>query len=215
MDSEVARGKFPHGWHRTFYTLWLGAFITGMGYSMTMPFISLFIAELGNFTRFHLNFTFCLSFIFFYCLDRNPCRLIVWKMKLTRRDTAKSNAFDCILFCERKTGTITGGEIRLVLFRQTAMNNWSHRMQDKLTGKIKGRGYLRLSGFLFAPLSVPNLCTGCPQPDSRKGVDRIVNTAVIRAEAAQQPAVCSIDDRITLQRGNIPLPKIKRILNRC
>ena len=36
MDSEVARGKFPHGWHRTFYTLWLGAFITGMGYSMTM-----------------------------------------------------------------------------------------------------------------------------------------------------------------------------------
>ena len=52
MDSEVARGKFPHGWHRTFYTLWLGAFITGMGYSMTMPFISLFIAELGNFTRF-------------------------------------------------------------------------------------------------------------------------------------------------------------------
>ena len=46
MDSEVARGKFPHGWHRTFYTLWLGAFITGMGYSMTMPFISLFIADL-------------------------------------------------------------------------------------------------------------------------------------------------------------------------
>ena len=62
MDSEVARGKFPHGWHRTFYTLWLGAFITGMGYSMTMPFISLFIAELGNFTRFQLNIYSGLAF---------------------------------------------------------------------------------------------------------------------------------------------------------
>ena len=62
MDSEVARGKFPHGWHRTFYTLWLGAFITGMGYSMTMPFISLFIAELGSFTRFQLNIYSGLAF---------------------------------------------------------------------------------------------------------------------------------------------------------
>lgn len=62
MDSEVARGKFPHGWHRTFYTLWLGAFITGMGYSMTMPFISLFIAELGNFTCFQLNIYSGLAF---------------------------------------------------------------------------------------------------------------------------------------------------------
>lgn len=42
-------------WHKTFYTLWLGAFITGMGYSMTMPFVALFINELGNFSRFQLN----------------------------------------------------------------------------------------------------------------------------------------------------------------
>lgn len=42
-------------WHKTFYTLWPGAFITGMGYSMTMPFVALFINELGNFSRFQLN----------------------------------------------------------------------------------------------------------------------------------------------------------------
>lgn len=62
MDSPAATGKFPRGWHRTFYTLWMGAFITGMGYSMTMPFISLFINELGHFSRFQLNFYSGLAF---------------------------------------------------------------------------------------------------------------------------------------------------------
>lgn len=62
MDSAVAAGKFPHGWHRTFYTLWLGAFITGMGYSMTMPFISLFINDLGHYSHFQLNFYSGLAF---------------------------------------------------------------------------------------------------------------------------------------------------------
>lgn len=62
MNSPAATGKFPRGWHRTFYTLWLGAFITGMGYSMTMPFISLFINELGHFSRFQLNFYSGLAF---------------------------------------------------------------------------------------------------------------------------------------------------------
>lgn len=52
----------PKGWHKTFYTLWLGCFITGMGYSMTMPFISLFMAELGNYNKFQLNIYSGLAF---------------------------------------------------------------------------------------------------------------------------------------------------------
>lgn len=54
--------QLPKGWHQTFITLWLGCFITGMGYSMTMPFISLFINELGDFTRFELNIYSGLAF---------------------------------------------------------------------------------------------------------------------------------------------------------
>ena len=54
--------QYPQGRHRTFYTLWLGAFITGAGYSMTMPFISLFINELGNFSHFQLNIFSGLAF---------------------------------------------------------------------------------------------------------------------------------------------------------
>lgn len=52
----------PEGWHQTFVTLWIGCFITGMGYSMTMPFLSLFIAELGDFTRFQINIYSGLAF---------------------------------------------------------------------------------------------------------------------------------------------------------
>lgn len=61
-DIAGHNDTFPKGWHQTFYTLWLGCFITGMGYSMTMPFISLFINELGNFSRFQLNIYSGLAF---------------------------------------------------------------------------------------------------------------------------------------------------------
>lgn len=62
MDTIDQQEPLPKGWHKTFYTLWLGCFITGMGYSMTMPFISLFINELGNFSRFELNLYSGLAF---------------------------------------------------------------------------------------------------------------------------------------------------------
>lgn len=57
MDPELS----PQ-WRKTFYSLWLGCFITGMGFSMTMPFVSLFINELGNFSKFQLNFYSGLAF---------------------------------------------------------------------------------------------------------------------------------------------------------
>ena len=62
MEKMGVEEQYPNGWHRTFYTLWLGAFITGAGYSMTMPFISLFISELGNFSHFQLNIYSGLAF---------------------------------------------------------------------------------------------------------------------------------------------------------
>src|SRR5699024_11693883 len=52
----------PNGWHKTFYTLWLGCFITGLGYSMTMPFISLIMAELGHYNKLQLNLYSGLAF---------------------------------------------------------------------------------------------------------------------------------------------------------
>jgi DHA1 family multidrug resistance protein-like MFS transporter len=54
--------RLPAGWHKAFYTLWLGSFITGMGYSMTMPFISLFIADLGHYSKLQINLYSGLAF---------------------------------------------------------------------------------------------------------------------------------------------------------
>lgn len=54
--------KYPKGWHQAFYTLWLGCLITGMGYSMTMPFISLFISDLGHYSKFAVNLYSGLAF---------------------------------------------------------------------------------------------------------------------------------------------------------
>lgn len=58
----IQSNKLPAGWHKAFYTLWLGSFITGMGYSMTMPFISLFIADLGHYSKLQINFYSGLAF---------------------------------------------------------------------------------------------------------------------------------------------------------
>lgn len=57
-----AQEKLPAGWHKAFYTLWLGCFITGMGYSMTMPFVSLFISDLGNYNKLAINLYSGLAF---------------------------------------------------------------------------------------------------------------------------------------------------------
>lgn len=54
--------KLPAGWHKAFATLWLGNLITGMGYSMTMPFVSLFIADLGHYSKFEISMYSGLAF---------------------------------------------------------------------------------------------------------------------------------------------------------
>lgn len=60
--TKTKSAKLPAGWHMAFYTLWLGCFITGMGYSMTMPFISLFISDLGNYSKLQINLYSGLAF---------------------------------------------------------------------------------------------------------------------------------------------------------
>lgn len=62
MADSHSSYQLPKGWHKTFYTLWAGCFITGLGYSMTMPFISLFIEQLGNYSKFQINLYSGLAF---------------------------------------------------------------------------------------------------------------------------------------------------------
>ncbi|MFC6181762.1 MFS transporter [Lactiplantibacillus daowaiensis] len=43
------------GWRRNLAVLWLGTFIAGMGFSEVMPFLSLYVSELGNFSHGQLT----------------------------------------------------------------------------------------------------------------------------------------------------------------
>lgn len=55
--------------------------------------------------------------------------------------------------------------------------------------------------------------TGKPQFYTRKGVNGVVDAAVVRDIAAGHAAVCRIDDGIALERCNIALPEIQSRLN--
>ncbi|MCH3905058.1 MAG: MFS transporter [Lactobacillus sp.] len=62
MNEKNSKIIYPQGWRGAFITLWLGSFITGMGYSMTMPFVSLFMASLGHYSKLQLNLYSGLAF---------------------------------------------------------------------------------------------------------------------------------------------------------
>ena len=42
-------------WQQNMVFLWFGNFMTGMGFSMTMPFLPLYIQTLGHFNAWQLN----------------------------------------------------------------------------------------------------------------------------------------------------------------
>lgn len=58
----MATGKKRPQWQRNLYALWLGNFITGAGASMSLPFLPLFISEMGNFPKWELTLYAGLAF---------------------------------------------------------------------------------------------------------------------------------------------------------
>ena len=54
-------------WQRNLFILWFGVFMTGIGFSEVMPFLSLYVDTLGNFTKSQLTFysglTFSITFL--------------------------------------------------------------------------------------------------------------------------------------------------------
>ncbi|MFD0897170.1 multidrug efflux MFS transporter [Loigolactobacillus binensis] len=49
------RHKRPQ-WQQNLYVLWFGCFMAGMGFSLVLPFMSLYIDTLGHFSHMQLNF---------------------------------------------------------------------------------------------------------------------------------------------------------------
>lgn len=63
-DAERERGP----WHRNLIVLWFCTFIAGMAFSEIMPFLSLFVSQLGNFTKAQVTFYSGLAFAADYAI---------------------------------------------------------------------------------------------------------------------------------------------------
>ena len=106
-------------------------------------------------------------------------------------------------------------------FKQPAMLLIEPSLHDRPDGvnhiaarQIVGFCDLCLSGRFFMSLLFHKQTAFVPEPNARKGVDAVVDTAVTRLPAARHSRICSVDDRAASERGNIALPKINAILNR-
>ena len=49
-------------WEQNLFVLWFGTFMAGIGFSLVMPFMSLYIDTLGNYSTSQLNFWSGLTF---------------------------------------------------------------------------------------------------------------------------------------------------------
>ncbi|USS90147.1 multidrug efflux MFS transporter [Fructilactobacillus carniphilus] len=61
-DSEAPFTVPKKIWHRNLIALWVGLFLTSMGFSELMPFLSLYIETLGNYTHSELSLYSGLAF---------------------------------------------------------------------------------------------------------------------------------------------------------
>ena len=64
-DAERERGP----WHRNLIVLWFCTFVAGMAFSEIMPFLSLFVSQLGDFTKAQTTFYSGLAFAADYAIS--------------------------------------------------------------------------------------------------------------------------------------------------
>lgn len=54
IKEKLFRQREP--WEQNLFVLWFGTFMAGIGFSLVMPFMSLYIDTLGSYTTSQLNF---------------------------------------------------------------------------------------------------------------------------------------------------------------
>ena len=129
-------------------------------------------------------------------------------MKFSGGDTAEGDAFKLFFVRQCKAGTVTGPQTATVFFRQPAVNNGADCVDDIPARQVKCRCDFCLSCRLDVPLLLHQLRTGTAELYTCIGVNCVVNAPVVRAETAEQGAVCCIDDGVAPECCNVALPQI-------
>ena len=94
------------------------------------------------------------------------------------------------------------------MLAKRSVHDRSNRVHHVRRGKVKAGGQLRRAGALLVSLRAHDRVADVAQLQSRVGVDRVVDAAVIGREAAEQLRVRGVDDRIDFERRDVALPEI-------
>lgn len=112
-----------------------------------------------------------------------------------------------------QAGAVAAGQQGTVLPGHAAGNDGPHGVQHKAAGQVEGGRDLRLPGGFLAALSAHQFRAGLPQLNAGKGVDGVVDAAVVRAVAAGHAAVGGVHDGVAPQGGDVALPQVQPRLN--
>ena len=130
-------------------------------------------------------------------------------MKFPRGKTAEGHTAHMDAPCSFEAGNIGCGKKPLVLRREGAVHLRAHGMHHKIAGQVEGRGN---NGFpRVLQLAAHDAVAGKPELHAGKGVDGIVDAAVIGMKAAQHAPVCRVHHGTAFQSGDIPLPDAETV----
>ena len=85
IKEKLFRKREP--WEQNLFVLWFGTFMAGIGFSLVMPFMSLYIDTLGSYTTSQLNFWSGITSVSYTHLRAHEtdsylvCRLLLEKKK--------------------------------------------------------------------------------------------------------------------------------------
>ena len=117
-------------------------------------------------------------------------------MKLSCGNAAERHTFQAIFRCQRQAGAVAGSQQLFVGFGHTPINDGSNRMQHIAAGQIeRGRDFCTPGRFGIA-LLFHQFRTGKAQLHTSKGMNGVINTAMVRDISAGHTAVGCVDDGI-------------------
>lgn len=137
-----------------------------------------------------------------------PGRLIFGKAEYSSGNAAEGyRTYSRNTRCKIKTGAVAVGQVFSCQSVDLACTDYGpHSVQYVLRWKMITSGYFCPAGHFRFTLNIDDSCAVLTKSRSGFIMDYVINAFVERLEAAQQTAVCGIDNGAHFQTGYVPLP---------
>ncbi|MEE6691550.1 MFS transporter [Lactiplantibacillus plantarum] len=140
-DAERERGP----WHRNLIVLWFCTFVAGMAFSEIMPFLSLFVSQLGDFTKAQITFYSGLAFAADYAISAISAPL--WGIIADKKGRK-------IMLLRALQGVFAGfiSNAQALVASQTPRKYSGRALSTLITGAVSGQLFGPVIGGLLAQL---------------------------------------------------------------